>query len=62
MKSNDELIDRHRATAVAERKVIEAAKAHVLWADDPTAATDPWVTKERLVKAVRALQAAEGEE
>jgi hypothetical protein len=27
MKSNDELIERRRATAAAERKVIEAAKA-----------------------------------
>jgi hypothetical protein len=58
MKSNDELIDRHRATEVAERKVIEAAKAW--WAD--IQAGEYYYPVKSLGGAVEALEAAEGEE
>jgi hypothetical protein len=66
MKSNDELIDRHRATAAAERKVIEAAKAALGWVDgceefeDAMDLLDACKGAEAALRpAVEALEAAE---
>jgi hypothetical protein len=61
MKSNDELIDRHRATAAAERKVIEAAKAARLPIEAYIRARGvPNDTIMELVVRVEDLEATEG--
>jgi hypothetical protein len=63
MSTNDELIDRHRATVVAERAVIEAAKAARLPIEAYMRARGvPNTTISELLVRVDALQSAEGEE
>jgi hypothetical protein len=63
MKSNDELIDRHRATEAAERAVIEAAKAARLPIEAYMRARGvPNDTISELLVRIENLLAAEGEE